>query len=106
MKTKVYILITKDGSWLGRVILTSDGDFMSITDYGNFCYSWSSTGADDFRKFILGLDVDYFGIKMFCGICDISHSRETEKSAMLFAKKILPHLKEVLKKEIESENNK
>lgn len=103
---KIYDLTTKEGSWLGRVILTSDGSFMSITDWGNYNYSWSSTGCKDFREFILKLNTDYFGTKMFNGICDISSTNKSKERAMIFAEKILPALQEVLRKEIESQNNK
>lgn len=101
---KVYTLRTEDGYWLGQIVLTSNGSFMSITDYGNFAYSWSGFG-DDIRKFILSLDVDYFGKKMFQGINYICSSEDVYKSAMLFSEKILPALKEAIRKEIESENN-
>ena len=100
---KVYALTTKEGGWLGRVILTSDGSFMSITDWGSFNYHWDCTGCDDFRQFILKLNTDYFGTKMFNAICDVSCTNKTRVKAMIFAEKILPALQEVLKKEIESE---
>lgn len=103
---KVYDLRTKQNRWLGRVILTSDGSFMSITDWGNYNYLWDSTGCDDFRKFLLKLNTDYFGTKMFVGICDISSTNKSREKAMTFSEKILPDLQEVLRKEIESERNK
>ena len=103
---KVYTLYTENGSWLGQVVLTIDGSFMSITDWGNYNYHWSSTGCDDFRQFILKLNTDYFGTKMFQGVCDISYTNKTREKAILFSEKILPALQEVLKKEIESEKNK
>ncbi len=103
---KIYDLTTKEGGWLGRVILTSDGSFMSATDWGSYNYHWNCTGYDDFRQFILSLNTDYFGTKMFSVTCDISNSNKTREKAMLFANKILPALQEVLKKEIESEKNK
>lgn len=101
---KVYALTTKEGGWLGRVILTSDGSFMSITDWGSFNYHWDCTGYADFRQFMLSLNTDYFGNKIYKGICDISYTNKTRAKAMLFSEKILPALQEVLKKEIESEN--
>lgn len=102
--TRNYQLRTKEGSWLGRVILTSDGYFMSITDYGNFCNFWSNTGEKDFRRFILKLDVDYFGKKMFISITDISSTQQAERLAMRFARKILPPLQEAIRDELKLEN--
>lgn len=101
---KVYILRTENGNWLGQVVLTSNGSFMSITDYGNFAYSWSGFG-DDIRKFILSLNVDYFAQKMFNGISYIASTNKVCKSAVLFAEKILPALKEAIRKELESEKS-
>lgn len=100
---KVYTLRTEDGHWLGQVVLTSNGSFMSITDYGNFANSWFCFG-DDIRKFILSLNVDYFAQKMFHGMNYISTTNKICKSAMLFSEKILPALKEAIRKELESEN--
>lgn len=100
---KIYTLRTEDGSWLGQVVLTTNGSFMSITDYGNFAYNWNNTGYDDFREFILRISVDYFGQKMFNGMCYVSSTNKIYKSALFFAEKILPALQEVLRKEIESE---
>lgn len=99
---KVYTLYTESGSWLGQVVLTTDGSFMSITDYGNFAYNWNGFG-EDIRKFILSLSVDYFAQKMFNGMCYVSSTDKIYKSALFFSEKILPVLQEVLKKEIDSE---
>lgn len=101
---KVYTLRTENGNWLGQVVLTSNGSFMSITDYGNFAYNWSGFG-DDIRKFILSLNVDYFAQKMFNGISYIASTNKVYKSAVLFAEKILPALQEAIRKEVESEKS-
>ena len=100
---KSYTLRTDDNSWLGSVVLTTNGSFMSITEYGNFAYNWNSTGCEDFREFLLKINIDYFGQKMFNGMCYISSSQQIRKSAMLFSEKILPTLQKVLRKELESE---
>ncbi len=62
--TKTFTLRGDNGQWLGQVVLTSDGMFASVTDYGNFSYAWRSFG-DDFEGFICRLNVDYFEIKCF-----------------------------------------
>ena len=98
-KIKHYELYIEN-TWLGRIILTSDGSFMSITDYGNFCFHWGRTGVDDFRRFILGLDEDYFAGKMVQGMSYVSYGENIIEAANRFSKKILPLLKEVIKIEI------
>lgn len=98
-----YTLRTKNGDWLGQIVLTSDGAFMSVTDYGNLSFAWRSFG-DDFKKFLIGLDVSYLASKMFNGIADISHTRNTEKACERFAEKILPPLQKVLREELEEQN--
>lgn len=101
--SKSYILKTDNGGWLGQVVLTSDGAFMSITDYGNFSFAWRSTGQDDFRKFILGLDKQYFAGKMAQGASYLAYGKNINRSAELFTEKILPPLQNILKDEIELE---
>lgn len=102
--SKSYTLRAENGGWLGQVILTSDGMFASVTDYGNLSYAWRSYG-EDFRKFIIGLNVGYFGSKMYSGIAYISYGRKFEKACDRFAEMILPALQEALKKEIEAEDH-
>jgi hypothetical protein len=100
---KSYTLRTESGQWLGQVILTSDGVFASVTDYGNFSYAWRSTGEKDFREFIISLNISYFGDKMYTGMSYIAFGKKIEKSCERFAEKILPSLQAALKAEIESE---
>lgn len=102
---KNYLLRGENGEWLGQVVLTSDGMFASVTDYGNLSYAWRSFGGS-FRSFILSLNVDYFGGKMYQGITYISYGPKFEKSCKRFAEKILPALQKALKEEIEEENKK
>lgn len=99
---KSYTLRTRNGDWLGQVVLTSDGAFMSITDYGNFSYAWRCTSYEDFRQFILRLDIDYFAKKMFSSVSDMANYNAKE-IAKQFAEKILPPLKVILQVEIFSE---
>lgn len=39
IKTKSYTLRNNKDYWLGQIILTSDGMFASVTDYGNLSYA-------------------------------------------------------------------
>ena len=100
---KSYTLYSEDNQWLGQVVLTSDGLFASVTDYGNLSYAWRHYGDKDFREFICGLNVQYFGTKLFTGMAYIVHSRQVEKACNRFAEKILPALQKALREEIDSE---
>jgi hypothetical protein len=100
IKVRSYTLRSKDGRWLGQVVLTSDGMFASVTDYGNLSYAWRSFG-DDFREFLCGLNVDYFGSKLYTGMSYILYGKKCERACQRFAEEILPVLQSVLKEEIE-----
>lgn len=100
--SKSYTLRGDNGEWLGQVVLTSDGMFASVTDYGNLSYSWRSFGKD-FREFILSLNVGYFSSKMYSGIAYISYGRKFEKACDRYAEKILPALQQMLREEIDIE---
>lgn len=94
-----YTLKTENGNWLGQVVLTSDGAFMAITDWGNFNFAWRNCGGN-FKEFILGLNTSYFAGKMREGMAYIAFSRKIDKSVERFAEKILPALQDVLRKEL------
>lgn len=104
VKSKNYTLRTKQGQWLGQVVLTSDGMFASVTDYGNLSYAWRSFGDEDFRRFILSLNMNYFGDKMVQGLAYIAHSKKIEASCYRFAEQILPALHEAILAEMETES--
>ena len=101
IKARSYTLYGKREQWLGQVVLTNDGMFASVTDWGNLSYAWRSYG-EDFREFILSLNTDYFGTKLFTGMSYILHSRKCEAACDRFSKEILPALQDALRKEIES----
>ena len=100
IKSKSYTLRTESGSWLGQIVLTSDGMFASVTDYGNLSFGWRSTGRDDFRQFICELNVEYFGGKMYQGNTYILYSKKCQEACMRFAEKILPPLQKLLRQDI------
>lgn len=100
VKSKSYTLRGEKGEWLGQVVLTSDGMFASVTDYGNLSYTWTSFGSD-FRGFICSIDTYYFAKKMYQGMSYIFSGRKCEKACERFAEKILPPLQKVLSDEIE-----
>ena len=101
-KLMLYTLRGDKGVWLGTVILTQDGFFMSLTDYGNFAYRWV-IGMYDFRYFILSIDEDYFERKMVEGCPLMMKGQAVKKQAHLFTQRILPPLKEMLRTELKNE---
>lgn len=103
VRSKSYTLRGEHGEWLGQVVLTSDGMFASVTDWGNLSYAWRSYGEGDFRKFICTLNVGYFGGKLFTGMAYILSGRKCEDACMRFAIKILPALQAELRKELDAE---
>jgi len=102
---KSYTLYSENGQWLGQVVLTSDGLFASVTDYGNLSYAWRSYGDKDFREFICSLNVDYFGTKLYTGMAYIVYSKKVEQACNRFAQKILPALQKALREELDQEQN-
>lgn len=100
---KSYSLRTETGGWLGQIVLTSDGMFSAVTDYGNMSFAWRSYGDKDFRQFLVGLNVDYFGGKMYQGMAYMIYGKKYEQACHRFAKEILPPLQAVLKEELERE---
>lgn len=95
-----YTLYTESGSWLGQVVLTSDGMFASVTDYGNLSYAWRNYGQRGFKEFLCGLNVDYFGTKMYTGMAYILYGKKCEKACQRYAEKILPAIQKLLKEEL------
>lgn len=92
-------LHSASGGWLGQIVLTSDGAFTSVTDYGNLSYAWRSFGDKSFEDFILSLNTQYFGGKLYSGMSYIVHSEKVEKACMRYAEMILPALQKFLLEE-------
>lgn len=100
IKLKTFTLRTETGDWLGQIIISSDGMFSGVTDYGNLSYAWRSSGAEDFREFLLRLNTDYFGQKLQNGLSYIVYNNNTTKACKRFAEMILPQLKLALQDDI------
>lgn len=94
-----YSLKTPEGGWLGDVVITADGRYFSITDWGNFAYIWNSIGDRSFKDFLLDINVDYFAGKMFAGMAYVTDAKKVRHAAFRYAAHILPALQEALKKE-------
>jgi hypothetical protein len=103
VKADSYELRGENGEWLGQVILTNDGLFASVTDYGNLSCAWRAYGSN-FKEFIIGLNTQYFGSKMYTGMAYILYGRKCEKACERFAEKILPPLQKILKEEMQKSN--
>jgi hypothetical protein len=106
-----YLLKDSNGQWLGQVVLTSDGMFSSVTDWGNFSFAWRNFGDGSFKNFMMGLGTDYFASKIYTGMTYIICNKKVEQACKRYADKILPALQDVLKKEaeelkIKSDNDK
>lgn len=101
---KSYTLQNENGSWLGQVVLTSDGAFMAITDWGNFNFAWRSYQTlPKFKEFIMRLEPCYFANKMVEGMQYVIYGKKVQAAAERFAERVLPKLQEVLKQEIKEE---
>lgn len=107
VESKSYTLRTENGHWLAQIVITSDGMFSSVTDWGNFSFAWRSFGEkslDNFKKFLTELDVSYFGTKIFTGMSYVLHTRKCEAACHRFAGEILPALQLALQQELKTDN--
>jgi hypothetical protein len=103
VKAWCYTLRTEEGAWLAQVVLTNDGMFASVSDWGNFSYAWRAFGQKDgvdFRDFILKLNPGYFSEKMYIGMNYVVSTRKVEKACDRFAMMILPALKQAILEEV------
>lgn len=80
IKSKSYTIHGDKGQWLGQIVITSDGMFASVTDYGNLSYAWRSYGDKDFRKFLADVGMDYFGTKMCGSMAYITYGPKIDKA--------------------------
>jgi hypothetical protein len=55
--TRLYDLRTASGEWLARVVITDDGYFSTVSDYGEYAYWWTHAGAC-FRRFLTQICTD------------------------------------------------
>lgn len=54
----IYKLRDERGHWLARVVMTSDGYFSTVSDYGNYAFWWHAFEGD-FRAFFAQCDDGY-----------------------------------------------
>lgn len=55
---RLYDVRGDRGQWLGRFIITDDGYFSTVSDYGNYAFWWSHAGSC-FRRFLTNIDAGY-----------------------------------------------
>lgn len=100
-----YTLTYKEhGGWLAQVVLTSDGMFAAVSDWGNFSYAWRSYGDRSFKEFIMSLNVDYFESKMSSGMNFVATGKRVDSACRNFSRKVLPVLQEALREEAKDGN--
>ena len=105
IKFKKYSLRSDHGGWLGDVVITSDGMFSAVTDWGHYAFQWRSFGGSDFRDFLCGLNEQYFSRKMYLSNADFFSGSKAEEAANRFSSKILPALQVALGADIELDKN-
>jgi hypothetical protein len=69
--------------------MDSTGYFSAVSDYGNYAYQWHAHGAEDFRKFVAGLEDswDYLAGKL--GGYRLTHVLDVEATAAHLKKELL-----------------
>jgi len=60
-----YSLRTERDKWLAEVVISDDGYFSTVSDYGNYAFYWSHAG-DCSRTFLAKIGEDYMLSKL-CG---------------------------------------
>lgn len=101
LKIKSYTL-NHDGSWLAQVIITEDGMFSAVSEYGNFaftCRTFSLHGhGESFEEFLLQMDKDSFYEKIYSSLTKVAGgTSKVRANCLLFCEKVLPALKIALK---------
>lgn len=99
IKARSITLRKDNGAWLAQVVLTSDGMFAAVSDYGNFAFSWRSIGDRTIEEFLMRLGEDYFESKMINSMAYMLLHKKIDKWAGIFTKEILPPLQRLLKEE-------
>lgn len=97
-----YTIRYPNGAWLAQIVITSDGMFAAVSDWGNFSFAWGSIGKTSFKDFLKDLGTDYFASKMMSGMSYVSSGKKVEKACTRFAEKVLPVFQKVLKEEEKS----
>jgi hypothetical protein len=98
-----YTLKNEVGGWLAQVLLSSDGMFAAVSDWGNFAFSWRSIGKQTFKEFLMDLGVDYFESKMVSSVSYMATGKRVDSFCKNFARRVLPVLQKTLKEEAQAQ---
>ncbi len=71
-----YSVRGPQSEWLATIVISDDGYFSTVSDYGNYAYFWGDAG-ESFRKFLCRLGSDYYLPKF--GVRDEYDGGETLK---------------------------
>lgn len=95
-----YTLNNESGGWLAQIVITSDGMFSAVSDWGNFAFAWRSSYKEKtFKDFLMSLHSDYFASKMIESMSYIATGTRVDAACNRFSKRVLPPLQETLKRE-------
>lgn len=97
VKAESITLRDEQGQWLGQIVLTEDGMFASVTDWGNFSYAWRNWGEGSFKDFLCSINKHYFAEKMKIGMS--YGARMNKDICERYAEIILPALQKHLKED-------
>ncbi len=62
-----YDVRDNEGHWIGRFIITDDGYFSTVSEWGNYAFWWTG-GGPCFRRFLAGLRRDSsYMLSKICG---------------------------------------
>lgn len=82
---RYYLRGTKQDPWeWAEVVLGSEGFFATVSDYGNYSFSWTHFGRTrgvDFRDFFSGLGPDYVHSKISAGSGRVYDPKASAKKA-------------------------
>ena len=88
------------GGWLAQVLLSSDGTFAAVSEWGNFAFAWRAIGERSFKEFLIDIEVDYFESKMVSSMSYMATGKRVDSACRNFARRVLPVLQKALKEEV------
>lgn len=97
-----YTLRYDNGAWLAQIVITNDGMFAAVSDWGNFSFAWRAYGTGSFKNFLKDLGTDYFASKMMFGMSYVSTGKRVERAYTKFAEEVFTVFQKVLKEEEKS----
>ena len=84
-----YVIPSEQGEGWAEVVIGSNGFFAAVSDYGDYCYSWSAHGREDFRLFVIELEQDWDYAATKLGGYEKNHVFDAEATAKSIKKEVL-----------------